>query len=124
MKRRIGICITVLTAAVAVLLTFIFYQGKPEEEKVAYGTETETETGNEQEPEEFVPVSVSRVSYAYILREHNGRVAVYRPDSGEIYMETSILVESLPAEVYEELKDGIGFVDEAGLFDFLESYSS
>ncbi len=120
MKRRIGICMTVLTAAVMALVIVNSYRGEPAKEEVAYGTETETE----QEPEAFVPVSAARVSYAYMLREHNGRVAVYRQGSDEVYMETSILVESLPAEVYEELKDGIGFVDEAGLFDFLESYSS
>lgn len=118
MKRRISICMIVFTVLIVVL--FNNYQGEPEAPtEVGYGMEP-----TEEQPEELVPVNAARVAYAYILRAYNGRVAVYKPDSDEIYMETSILVESLPAEVFEDLKDGIGFQDEAGLFDFLESYSS
>ncbi len=123
MKRRISICMIVFTVIVVAAVLFNNYREEPEAPtEVGYGYSDSSETT--EEPEELVPVNAARVAYAYILRAHNGRVAVYRPDSDEIYMETSILVESLPAEVFEDLKDGIGFQDEAGLFDFLESYSS
>ena len=121
MKRRIGICVIVFAVLVTTVILFSLNQGEPEvPAEIGYGYDSETA----EEPEELVPVNAARVAYAYILRAYHGRVAVYRPDSDEIYMETSILVESLPAEVFEDLKDGIGFMDEAGLFDFLESYSS
>lgn len=122
MKRRISICMIVFTVLVVVVVLFNNNQGEPEAPaEIGYHYSSETAA---EESEELVPVNAARVAYAYILRAYHGRVAVYRPDSDEIYMETSILVESLPAEVFEDLKDGIGFQDEAGLFDFLESYSS
>lgn len=115
------IVITVIVVAAVLINNYREEPEAPIEVGHDYSYSSET---TEEQPEELVPVNAARVAYAYILRAYNGRVAVYRPDSDEIYMETSILVESLPAEVYEDLKDGIGFQDEAGLFDFLESYSS
>lgn len=124
MKRKISICMIVITVIVVAAVLINNYREEPEAPiEVGHDYSYSSETTEEQ-PEELVPVNAARVAYAYILRAYNGRVAVYRPDSDEIYMETSILVESLPAEVFEDLKDGIGFQDEAGLFDFLESYSS
>lgn len=62
--------------------------------------------------------------FLYLAKDCDGRVVVYRAQTMELYMETGIRTTSLPQELAGQLADGIGFVDEAGLFDFLESYSS
>ncbi|MCM1282222.1 MAG: hypothetical protein NC180_11900 [Muribaculaceae bacterium] len=126
MKRKISICILffIVIAVSAVLFTST---KKPAQEQAQKPAVPETE--ETQSAEELVVVSADTVSarepvYAYVLREREGWVVVYLPDSEQIYMETGIRAESLPGQLKEQLPEGLGFASEAELFDFLESYSS
>lgn len=62
--------------------------------------------------------------YEYVLLEENGYVAVYHTDRKTLYASTDILVEELPQNLQEEIKNGKFISSEAQLYNFLESYTS
>ena len=61
--------------------------------------------------------------FIYYLWEEGGYVMVYDRD-GNLFEKTSIQTETLPAEIREKLKDGIGLSGQEELYSFLENYSS
>lgn len=65
-----------------------------------------------------------QIEYLYYLAIHDDMVIVYQNDKETIYEYTDILLSDLPTEVQEELKNGKFVLDDAELYDFLESYSS
>lgn len=118
MKQRISVCIIIF--ALVIFAVAAGRTSRPDTEndgKLRVPAESESS-------ERTIEVSSDPVPYAYILREHDGRVVVYRAESNEIYMETGIMVICLPDEVAAALQGGIGVKDEMELFDFLENYSS
>lgn len=76
-----------------------------------------------QEEEDTVPADASGEK-GYILKEEDGYVVVYRPDSREVYERTGIAVSTLPERLQEEVAGGIHMEDHMELYGFLESYSS
>lgn len=85
----------------------------------------ETEFAKYDDTEPVVDAAAgSAAVYLYLAKDCDGRIVVYRAQTMDVYMETGIRTQGLPPELTDRLTDGIGFVDEAGLFDFLESYSS
>lgn len=125
MRRRVSICIISISIIIcaAVLLTAVLVSGKREELSEAPGTEEPVQAVPDTEPVVVVNTDSPAV-FLYIAKDSSGRVTVYRAETMEVYMETGIRTSDLPEQVRERLSTGIGFSDEAGLFDFLESYSS
>ncbi|MCM1135654.1 MAG: hypothetical protein NC400_08780 [Clostridium sp.] len=60
----------------------------------------------------------------FFLLNENHYVVVYDYSLSHVYMNTDILVESLPEELQREILNMKFVEDEKGLYDFLESYSS
>lgn len=71
--------------------------------------------------EEEVPVMEA---YAYMLRNDNGYVTVYRLPENEIYEYTEVIMDILPAELQEEIREGKYLKNEEELYNFLENYTS
>lgn len=60
----------------------------------------------------------------YELRTKDGYLQVYIVETGEFYMETSIVYRLLPESVQAQIDHGKYFESEEELFGFLENYSS
>lgn len=60
----------------------------------------------------------------YYLKVENNYVVVYMDDAQTLYMNTDILVTSLPDSVQQQIIHVMFMPDEASLFAFLETYSS
>ncbi|MDE6892129.1 MAG: hypothetical protein K2P50_10080, partial [Lachnospiraceae bacterium] len=60
----------------------------------------------------------------FFLLNENHYVVVYDYSLSHVYMNTDILVESLPEKLQEEILSMKFVEDEKGLYNFLESYSS
>lgn len=60
----------------------------------------------------------------YTLKNVDGYIQVYIAETGELYMETTIVYELLPKQVQEQIDAGKYFDSEEALFGFLENYSS
>lgn len=52
------------------------------------------------------------------------KVIVYLEDKRTVYIETEILLDSLPFEIQESIMDMMWMENEEKLYDFLENYSS
>lgn len=68
------------------------------------------------------PVQTSTTTYA--LRTKDGFLQVYILETGDFYMETSIVYRLLPEAVQAQIDQGKYFDSEEELFEFLENYSS
>lgn len=66
----------------------------------------------------------NELEICYYIKEADGYVIVYESDQKTPYEYTSILVEDLPVNVQEQLKDGIKFTSLTQVYGFLENYSS
>lgn len=60
----------------------------------------------------------------YHLVEQDGYLQVYVAQTGNLYMETGIMFELLPAQVQAQIREGKYFQSEETLLEFLENYSS
>lgn len=61
---------------------------------------------------------------SYLIKEEDGYVIVYDADKKTVYEYTSILVNTLPSSVQEEVKKGKIMKDIREVYGFLENYSS
>ncbi len=61
---------------------------------------------------------------SYYLAVRNNEVVVYLEDMETVYINTGILLESLPEEIQLELMQMIWVEEEEKLYNFLEAYSS
>lgn len=123
MKQRLSICIffgIIFSVSIAGLAAMELSLQK-EQNRAQHLQEMAEVT---EKPEEIAESSLLVEPYKYILLEDEGRLYVYKPDRTTLYMETGILAANLPEQLKRELEDGICFVSEEELFDFLESYSS
>ena len=86
------------------------------------------ETQTQETQEETEPAVIANtdhvVHYRYIARIVDERIVIFESDGETIYLETDIKANALSSHIRERAKSGIGFRNEAGMFDFLESYSS
>lgn len=139
MKKTVGIC---LLASFFVLYTFgLYLLWKPKEEPLQKAKRMPYESGM---PYEFGMPSASEIAYeegvstedllkesmmiqqpyAYLVLEQDGVLVVYEADGETVLFETNIRVQNLDAELQEKVEEGLPFVNEQELYDFLESYSS
>ena len=118
MKPKISICIfiCIILLLIAILFAYTWHAGADNLET----TEPELLVASTED----AVVTSADIYYTYIVREQDGWVVVCLPESEEVYMETGIRIEFLPDELKQQLSQGIGFVNEEQLLDFLESYSS
>lgn len=70
------------------------------------------------------PGQASAETTTYALRTRDGCLQVYILETGEFYMETSIVYRLLPESVQTDIDRGKYFESEEELLEFLESYSS
>lgn len=132
MKKTVGIC---LLASFFVLYTFgLYLLWKPKEEplqkakRMPFASEIAYEEG--ASTEDLLMESTLKESmiiqqpYAYLVLEQDGVLVVYEADGETVLFETNVRVQNLDAELQEKVKEGLPFVNEQELFDFLESYSS
>ena len=83
--------------------------------------EDSSETDGENETVESGNVYESPKFY---LKQSGEYLVVYVAATDEVYFETDIPAADLPADLQEEVKEGIDFYDLEDLYSFLESYSS
>lgn len=60
----------------------------------------------------------------FYIMEVNGEICVYEHDKETLYFKTGLHAESLPAEVWHELREGKFMDSELQVYHFIESYSS
>lgn len=79
----------------------------------------------QEKEEEAKSVSSGTGGYGlYYLKDGNGYVMVYEGDKTTLYEPTSILVETLPKTLQEEIRGGKFLKTQEELYSFLENYSS
>lgn len=133
MKKTVGIC---LLASFFVLYTFgLYLLWKPKEEPLQKAKRMPYESGMPYESEiayeegasteDLLKESMNiQQPYAFLVLEQDGVLVVYEADGETMLFETNVRVQNLDAELQEKVKEGLPFVNEHDLYDFLESYSS
>ena len=81
--------------------------------------ETQTQVTQIETEPAVIANSNPIVNYQYIARIVDERIVIFESDG-----KTDIKANTLSAYIREQAQSGIGFLNEAGMFDFLESYSS
>ncbi|MDO4261605.1 MAG: hypothetical protein Q4C82_05965 [Eubacteriales bacterium] len=79
--------------------------GLPAQEEVVSGPETEE-------------------AYEFLLVNNNNYVAVYQLPENEIYEYTDVILDVLPQELAQEIRQGKYLRNEEELYNFLENYTS
>jgi hypothetical protein len=64
------------------------------------------------------------LSYAYVIKDCDGKVCVFEKDNAKPILITDVLVSSLPQAEIEMLKTGIFVKDKAELDSLIEDYIS
>lgn len=141
MSRRIwGITLTVLAAAVLLTIAY-WHMGRntatpPEEQRGTQLVETAPEQGDSgyaddaEEPAEdrslakAAAEAVPADDYQFLLVNHNNYVAVYELPENEIYLYSDIILDVLPEELRDEIREGKYLKNEEELYNFLENYTS
>ena len=62
--------------------------------------------------------------YEFILVNHDDYVTVYRLPENVVYEYTDVIMDVLPFELQEEIRDGKFLKTEEELYNFLENYTS
>lgn len=138
-RKTWGITLTVL-ALVVVTAALLWYAGRdtvipPEEQK---GTELVEMLPAESRPEQVLQGSAQQTAlpetaeekepaeeeYEYLLKNHDGYVAVYQLPKDELYEYTEVLMELLPDGLQEEIHNGKYLKNDEELYNFLENYTS
>ncbi|MDD6193715.1 MAG: hypothetical protein PUB19_02305 [Lachnospiraceae bacterium] len=82
----------------------------------------------EETPDGAVPQkaiqSNKKSEYQFVVVEESGNLVVYYLENKIKYLSTDIPTNRLPEDVQKQIKEGLNFVDEKSLYDFLENYSS
>lgn len=137
-RRTWGITLTVLALAVVAAMVFWYARRDtatpPGEQK---GTElvemipAKTSPDRVAQPGDVRDISPEEAreegkeeNYEYILRSHDGYVAVYEFPGNEIYEYTDVILETLPEGLQEEILEGKYLKNEEELYNFLENYTS
>lgn len=119
MNRKVSICILAFILIVLIVVLVVMAGNKKETPVVP------TETQELVDTEPAVIANTDHVTqYRYIARIVDERLVIFESDNKTVYFETDIRAEILSAHIREQAKRGIGFQNEASMYDFLESYSS
>jgi len=63
-------------------------------------------------------------AYEFLLVNNDNYVAVYSLPENEIYEYTDVILDVLPVELQEEIREGKYLKNEEELYNFLENYTS
>jgi len=142
-KRVLGIFLSVFALFITVAFTFWYFgrnTSDPSEEQ--RGTEfvemLPTETSPEkvssaggplerQIPEkntDELTADTNLEAYQFVLVNNDNYVTVYQLPENEIYEYTDVIMDVLPAELQEEIRQGKYLRNEEELYNFLENYTS
>ena len=118
MKRQISVSIflAIMVLVLAWLYIKLINETQPEKNLIT--------TENDISKENAITIGQENISYPYYIKVVDGRLVVFLNQTHAIFMETSIEKALLPLDVQNDLEDGIYFLTEEKLYDFLESYSS
>ena len=77
-------------------------------------------------PEEGAEGTVSRENenYEFVLRNYHNYVTVYTLPEDTLYEYTDVILDVLPEETKEEIRQGKYLRNEEELYNFLENYTS
>ena len=118
MKRQVSVSIFLAILVISLTWLYIKFNNETSPKENVITTE------NDVSKEESVTISQEYITCPYYIKAEDGKLIVFESKSQQIYMETSIEIDTLPDEVKEKLDTGIFFKTEGDLYDFLESYSS
>lgn len=137
MSKRVRGAVLLAAALIIIAVLTVWYFNRntstpPEEQR---GTELV-----ENIPEEIISDRVSAVTeknepegpaqeadtdaYEFLLVDNNGYVAVCSLPENEIYEYTDVILDVLPEELQEEIREGKYLRNEEELYNFLENYTS
>ena len=92
---------------------------------VAFATWAQENAAIEQNKEDKVQQTAGNSNnYEYLLKEYEGRLAVFKKNSTEPDMVFDLLIKMLPQYDQEQLKQGIYVKDYRELVDLIEDYIS
>lgn len=74
--------------------------------------------------EEIILESNNDEKGKFLVRNEDGYLVIYDCETGKRYDETAILVSHLPEIWQKKIEEGLYFVNEEALYEFLENYSS
>ena len=118
MKRQVSV--SIFLAVLVIVLAWLYIKFNNE----AGIKEDRLTTKNDINNEQSISISQDYISCPYYIKSEYGRLVVYDSKNGNVFMETSIEIDSLPNDIIEKVDAGIFFQTEAELYDFLEGYSS
>ena len=118
MKRQVSVSIFLAILVIVLAWMYIRFSNETKIEENRITTE------NDISSEQSVTISQEYISYPYYIKAVDGRLVVFETKKESIFMETSIELSTLSAEMQKKLETGIFFKNEGELYDFLESYSS
>ena len=131
--RRVRLLFILAAICVFAVFWIGFRFGKVTQEKadMLYYSQKELEdtddtlsSENTHEGEDTVESGNVYETPKFYLKQSGDYLTVYVSATDEVYFETDIPVADLPAELQDEVKEGIDFYDLEDLYNFLESYSS
>ena len=67
---------------------------------------------------------VNGESYQFVLVDNNDYVTVYSLPENVVYEYTDVIMDILPIELQEEIRQGKFLKNEEELYNFLENYTS
>lgn len=115
MKKLVGV-----TGCFLMLCNVIMYMILPSVPQ----TDASPESSLYSNPFVSAPTADAKTTEVYILKEYNGRVAVFRGTSNTPYMETDVRIADLPQVDMDMLKTGIAVQTTSELNRLLEDYCS
>ena len=118
MKRQVSVSIFLAILVIALTWLYIKFNNETSPRENIISTE------NDVKNEPSITISQEYMNYPYYIKAEDGRLVVFETKSNQIFMETSIEINTLSQEMIEKLDQGIFFESEGDLYDFLESYSS
>lgn len=119
MKRRYGIGL--FAAGVFVALSLAYHlEYKYDQKMVQEAKKQETEA----QENVISAQGEAKKEEIFYLAELNGYVVVYRNDKNTVYEYTDILVDELPGDLKEKIREGIRMEGTEKLYGFLENYTS
>ncbi len=128
--KRIGIYFFCVVA-IGCITSSILYWEKERPGKISVEKSTEekedaiAEDTTTQAAESVIKIEDGNPKQAkFLIIEEDGYLVIYNQTTSERYDNTSIYVKDLPDRLQKELENGLYFLNEQELYEFLENYSS
>ncbi|MBQ8279375.1 MAG: hypothetical protein IJZ23_06000 [Roseburia sp.] len=128
--KRIGIYFFCVVA-IGCLTSSILYRESEKMNEIRLEKSAQNEASEIKEEsaaqtmENLVAISDSEQAKGrYLVKEEEGYLVIYDGVTMKRYDETTIRIEDLPERLQVEVTEGLYFLDEEGLYAFLENYSS